>query len=333
MDLEILDKIKIQNHLDKTHLIAYSDSFARFAKSAYGSQRSFIGVKERNELKAIFPIFEREYRRQKVAEVPLFIYTEIFLVDENFTIDADVLGKELLKFSKADVVRFNLYHFSHQQVKTNDANHVFTAMAADLSRVNSYDAYLNKVLSKNARSKIYKAYQGGFDLAWLTPRDLPLFHRPYSDHVKQLGSKPHPQEHFKKMFAAHQPGKDLSMMGAQKDGRLITANLFVVNGDYMEVRFLADDLDYRRLFPNNFLYAEMIKWAYANNLRVIDFGGIPKAMRTNIEFKKSLGAKEFPIYTKYFFRNHWQMLLFKIGKKMLYWKKYRRLMIKKYLKI
>jgi len=151
----------------------------------------------------------------------------------------------------------------------------------------------------------------------------------YSEHVKFLGSKPHPIEYFQKMIKAYTFGKDLFMLGVRHKGKLITANLFIANKDYVEVRFLADDINFRHLYPNNFLYSELIKWAFSKGINYIDFGGIPKNMRTNIEFKTSFGAREYPIYTKYFFRSYWQELKFKFYRKLLYWKKYRQFVFKK----
>ncbi|MDO8495011.1 MAG: GNAT family N-acetyltransferase [bacterium] len=327
MELGILKKEEVRNYFDQTNLVAYSEAFGKFALSAYESQQSFIGINKGEDLKAFFPVFERVCRNQKTAEVPLFIYTDIFFVDKNFNLGAKKLGEQLLKFLKADVLRFNLYHLNssdRSNLNYDGLDHIFTAMVADLGRAQNYEEYLAKVLSKNARSKIYKACQSGLELTWLTSEDLTVFHQLYSAHVRMLGSRPHSLEYFQKMLAAYTPGRDLFMMGAKKNGRLITANLFVINKDYMEVRFLADDLDLRHLFPNNFLYAKMIQWAYGQGIRCIDFGGIPKEMRSNIEFKMSLGAEEWPIYTKYFFRNSWQKLWFKVGRKWLYWKKYRQ---------
>lgn len=333
MTLSLLKKEDIQNYLDQINLVAYSDSYARFTEEAYDSQRSFVGIFENEVLKAFFPVFQRTYRGQKTVEVPIFIYTDIFLIDKNFVVKGGELGKELQKFLKTEVLRFNCYNlYLADRTNINYAgfDHIFTAMIADLRSAQSYEEYLQKILSKNARSKIYKAYQGGLELVWLNKGDLPEFHRLYSDHVGMMGSKPHPLEYFKKMLEAYTLGENLFMMGAKKDKKLVTANLFVTNKDYMEVRFLADELESRHLFPNNFLYAEMIKWAYAHGIRWIDFGGIPKTMQTNIDFKKSLGAKEYPIYTKYFFRNWWQKMVFKVGIKILYWKKYRRAILDKF---
>lgn len=331
LEFSILKKEEIWSYLDQTNLIAYSDSFANFAEAAYDSRRSWVGLGESGDLKAFFPVFQRVYRGQKTAEVPLFIYTEIFFVDKSFSINGLNLGQELRKFLKADVLRLCLYQWQSDNLQTDGLDHIFTAMITDLGGVADYDDFLKKVLSKNARSKIYKAYTTGLELADLTLEDLPEFYQLYCSHVQNLGSRPHSLEYFQKMISAYHFGIDLFMLGAKKDGQLVSANLFVVNKDYMEVRFLADDLKFRHLFPNNFLYAEMIKWAMERGIKYIDFGGIPKNMRSNIEFKMSLGAKEYPIYTKYFFKNPWQKLKFKIGKKMLYWKKYRKLILKKFI--
>lgn len=329
MELIRLNKNDLGSFLDETNRIAYSDAFGKFALSVYESQRSFVGVKEGGNLKAFFPVFERVYRGQKTAEVPLFIYTEIFFVDKSFSINGLSLGQELRKFLKADVLRLCLYQLQSGNLQKDGLDHIFTAMITNLGEVASYDDFLKKVLSKNARSKIYKAYQGGLELVWLQPRDLSQFHQLYSEHVKAMGSKPHSLGYFQKMISAYDFGTDLFILGTKKDGQLVSANLFIVNKDYMEVRFLADDNQFRHLFPNNFLYAEMIKWAFGQGIKWIDFGGIPKNMRSSIEFKMSLGAKEYPIYTKYFFKSPWQKLKFKIGKKILYWKKYRQAILKK----
>lgn len=332
MRFKFLDEKTVAPYLSQTNLIAYTDQFAAFAKTTYQSERFFVGVMGNNdELGAFFPVFQREERRQKIAEVPLFIYTEIFFVDKNFTISGLELGQELRKFLKDDVLRLNLYQLEANNLQTAGLDHIFTAMITSLSGLTSYDDFLKKVLSKNARSKIYKSYTVGLERINLTLADLPEFHQLYSAHAQNLGSRPHSLEYFQKMINAYHWGEDLFILGARYQGKLVAANLFVVNKKYIEVRFLADDNQWRHLFPNNFLYAEMIKWAIGRGVQYVDFGGINKAARSNIEFKMSLGAKEYPIFTKYFFRSPWQKLKFKIQKKKLYWKKYRKLILKNWV--
>lgn len=331
MEFSILKKEEIQNYLDQIDLTAYADSFARFAVSAYQSERFFVGLKSDGQLRAFLPIFIRNYRGQKVAETPIFIYTEIFFTDSDFFVDGRELGKGLLSFLQADILRLNLYNLnSRTNLKTASLAHTFTAMIADLQRAADFQEYLKNVLSKNARSKIYKSYQGGLEFVWLTLNDLPEFYRLYTRHADLLGSRPHSLDYFQKMLTAYEHGQNLLMMGVKKNGQLIAASLFVANRNYLEVRFLADERNWRHLFPNNFLYAELIKWAYERQIRWLDFGGIPKTMRSNIDFKKSLGAKEYPIYTKYFYRNFWQKIKFNLGRKLLYWTKYRKIIFNKF---
>jgi lipid II:glycine glycyltransferase (peptidoglycan interpeptide bridge formation enzyme) len=322
----------ISEFLAGISLIAYSDAFAGFAKDAYFSRRSFIGVFEENELKAFFPIFERKYGGQKITELPLFIYTEIFFIDPDFKINYKELGGDLIKFLGSDVLRLNIYSLNKENdLSTNGLEHIFTAMITDLSRAANYEDYLEKVLSRNSRSKIYKSYGVGLEFNSLDEKDFEEFYNLYENHVRGMQSKPHPRGYFKKIMEAYILGKNLFMFGARYKGKLISANLFMTAGNYMEVRFLADDRDCRNLFPNNFLYSEMIKWAYDNGIRYVDFGGIPKKMISNIEFKKSFGAEECPIFTGYFFRNSLQKIIFRINRRILYLKKYPKLILNKFM--
>lgn len=330
MILKKIDINKLSNYLDKINYIAYSDSFAEFALSAYSSRRSFVGIYENDELEAFFPIFERKGNGQHVAEVPLFIYTEIFFIDREFVINGLELGRELIQKFRCDVLRLNIYkpNFAENFI-TDGFQEIFTTMIIPLDGINSFEDYLARSISRNARSKIYKGEASGFEFVELSEKDLPEFYNLYENHVKFLESTPHSIDYFRKIITAHEIGRNLFMYGARHQGKLVAANLLTKNKDYLEVKFLADDISERRLFPNNFLYAEMIKRAIEWKVKFIDFGGIPNTMPSNIEFKKSFGAKEYPIFTAYFFRNSVQKIIFKFRRRIMYVRKYPKLIIKK----
>ncbi|KKR07955.1 MAG: hypothetical protein UT43_C0025G0001, partial [Parcubacteria group bacterium GW2011_GWC1_39_29] len=65
------------------------------------------------------------------------------------------------------------------------------------------------------------------------------------------------------------------------------------------------------------------------HVKFIDFGGIPNAMHSNIEFKKSFGGKEYPLYTRYFFKSLFHKTLFNFRRRAQYLKKNPRVVIKK----
>ena len=332
MNLKRIEKKDIDGHLESINYIAYSDNFAKFAQSAYNSKRSFVGIFNGDNLKAFFPVFERESRGQCIVEVPLFIYTEIFFLDDKFIINGSELGHELIKLTGCDVSRLNIYkqHFL-ENFKTEGFQDIFTTVIISLEGVGSFEDYLMNSISRNARSKIYKGQSSGFEFITLTEKDLPEFYNLYYEHVIFLGSVPHPIDYFKKIIDAHESDKSLSMFGVRHGGKLIAANLLIIYKDYLEVKFLADDVLERKLFPNNFLYAEMIRWAIGRHVKFIDFGGIPSTMRSNIEFKKSFGAKEYPLYTRYFFRSLLERLKFKFGRSLFYLKKNPKLILNKIL--
>ena len=332
MDLKRIEKKDIDGYLEGINYIAYSDNFAKFAQSAYDSKRSFVGILDSDNLKAFFPVFERESRGQRVVEVPLFIYTEIFFIDDKFIINGSELGRELIKLTGCDVLRMNIYkqHFS-ENFKTEGFQNIFTTVIIPLEDVGSFEDYLMNSISRNARSKIYKGQSSGFEFITLIGKDLPEFYNLYHEHVIFLGSVPHPIDYFQKIMNAHESDKSLFMFGVRRGSKLIAANLLIIYKDYLEVKFLADDVLERKLFPNNFLYAEMIKWAIGRHVKFIDFGGIPNAMHSNIEFKKSFGGKEYPLYTRYFFRNSWHKFRFKLNRQLLYLKKNPKLILNKIL--
>ena len=332
MNLKRIEKKDIDGHLESINYIAYSDNFAKFAQSAYNSKRSFVGIFNGDNLKAFFPVFERESRGQCIVEVPLFIYTEIFFLDDKFIINGSELGHELIKLTGCDVSRLNIYkqHFL-ENFKTEGFQDIFTTVIISLEGVGSFEDYLMNSISRNARSKIYKGQSSGFEFITLTEKDLSEFYNLYYEHVIFLGSVPHPIDYFKKIIDAHESDKSLSMFGVRHGGKLIAANLLIIYKDYLEVKFLADDVLERKLFPNNFLYAEMIKWAIGRHVKFIDFGGIPNIMHSNIEFKKSFGGKEYPLYTRYFFRNPWHKFRFKLNRQLRYLKKNPKLILSKLL--
>lgn len=329
MNLAILNQDQISAELVKVSLIAYSKEFTAFAHRAYQTKQVFVGIMDGGELKGFFPVFERTFNGQKTVEVPIFIYTDIYLVDQDYKVEGKRLGQNVLSLFNADVVRLNICPLLGNRIEWTGFKHIFTAMIATLDGVANYPAYLATVLSKNARSKIYKSESSGLTFSELSLKDFPEFYELYQQHVHSLGSKPHPRHYFQHIFDSYSLGENLFMFGLRHDDKLVAANLFVTNQDYMEVRFLADDLASRSLYANNFLYSKMLQWAFTHSIKFIDFGGIPKSMQSNIDFKVSFGAKPYPIYTKYFFRSLGEMLKFRFYRRLLYLKKYHRLMLKK----
>ncbi len=329
MDFRILNPSDYESFRAKIHLIAYSSQFASFARLAYASTQSFVGIYEGQQLKAFFPIFSRS-GSQSIVEVPLFIYTEIYFVDPHFHIDGNIFGRELQRFLNCDVLRLNVYPFQFpNNFSTDGYEKLFTAMIVSLRDIHSIDEYLQKIISKNARSKIYKGQHSGLSIHALDASHLQEFYALYERHIRHLRSTPHSLEYFRHIMNSYSLGQDLMMFGVRREGKLIAANLLVQQGDYVEVKFLADDIEERKVFPNNFLYSEMMRWAIARGVKYVDFGGIPNSMRSNIEFKKSFGAREYPIYTKYVYRNILQHILFRGRRKLEVLQKYPRLFLKK----
>lgn len=300
MKLEILSESHSGELLQKTALLAYSEGFRSFCRRQYNAESFFVGLWEGGGLKAVLPVFKRSINGQVFVEIPTPIYyAEPVLLDADFKFKPRVWAKKIMDFFGAGILEMNLYELDFQGgTLFNGFKNKFTAYVLDIGAEKDADKILATVIDKKTRNQIRAGAKSGL----VTDRlDVDFFYSLYQKHRKRLGVGERPRSYFYNLAEAF--GDRLVILGTKHGERLIGANLFVVNKNYLWLINNIFDPEYAGLYPSNFVYWEMIKWGLARGIRYFDYGGGPTDDAGLIHFKEGFGGKPHPLYSAVFYKS------------------------------
>ena len=306
--MEILSENKSKELLEKTNLIAHSEGFKNFCEKQYNAQRFIVGLSESGELKAIIPVFKRDLSGSVIAEVPIPIYyTEPLFLDSSYQLRPKILAEGLLEFMSADAVGINFYEIYRPGiVKFDGFKKKFVAHILDIGAEKDSERLLMEVIGKKARNQIRAGQKGMLTIDWPNPDS---FYELYRKHRERLEVGIRPRSYFDNLSQSFHD--ELHILGVRHEGKLIGANLFVTNKDYLWLINNIFDLKYAHFYPNNFVYWEMIKWGISHGIRYFDYGGSGLSDAGLIHFKEGLGGQPHPLYAATFYKN--------FGSRLRYW--------------
>ena len=272
--------------------IPYSDEYAKFCRLRYATRR---------ELFENLPIFFHENNGIKTAELPFSNY----YLELNKSIDASKLSKKLFDRFHVDVVKMNL--LNHLGPST------FVALLLDLSGYTNTNDLLVGGVTLRKRNQIKLAYEQGYTTKIISHKLLDEFYQLYVTHHRQRGYLVREITEIENIVKAF--GTNAFILGAYREDTLISAILFVVNGPYLWMIINASDYEGQHAQMNNYMYWEVIRYAFAHDIKMVDFGGTPLADAGNIQFKRGFGVTAVPIYSGLFFLNFKIRIQYWLGRK------------------
>lgn len=298
MNLEILNVPEAKKWLSQTNQVAYSSGFEKFCQLQYHAERFFIKLDEQ----WLLPAFVRQVGGVKTIDLPVpATYAEpLSLVSDPQPIDLHEVAIDLLKLFKADTVQSNLWSPENFHVfRTENMVHHYDAFILKINASETTESLLQNRFDKKTRNQITTALKNGFEGRFIA--ELTDWYTLYAKHHRMRGYPFKSLAYFENLKKAF--GDQLHAFGAYLDGKLVGANLFVVNNDYVWLVSNVSDFSVAGLYPNNFLYWQLINHGISGGIKFFDFGGSATSDKGGAHFKTGFGAQAVPLYTYIYHRN------------------------------
>lgn len=142
------------------------------------------------------------------------------------------------------------------------------------------------------RQRISRAIQS--DLRLRTGDNESDLYRFYLLHIKtrkKVFLPPQPYNFFKNLWDTFYPSKRMTILLAEKEGKVIASQILFKFRERVSVEFAASDESYMDLSPNHFLFWEAIKSAYKEGFKIFDFGRTSPSNKGLMDFKRHWGTE------------------------------------------
>ncbi len=240
--------------------------------------------------------------------LPMFLMNDIFrrkyLVSNPFSNFAGVSANStqaeyaLLESARKTAHQTRAHYIEFRQLKK--------VLAVDLPSKSSFvtlmlqlpddaDIIWKNISSRN-RNKIRKAEKSGLTVDF-GMQYLDEFYRVYSKNLRYLGTPNFPSKMFESIVAAFPEQVELLVL--KLNDKLVSGMFLFKFRDMISEPWVASLREYNRIYVNNYLYWEAIKYACKLGLKVFDFG------RSTIDtgtynFKKQWGAEPVQLEYQYY---------------------------------
>ncbi len=149
-----------------------------------------------------------------------------------------------------------------------------------------------KSLDAKVRNQVRKAEKSGVTVRWGREDRLDDFYEVFCVNMRDLGSPTHAKAWFEAVLR-HFPGADIGT--AHRDGKCIGGLFRILWQDELVIPWASTLKDERMHCPNNALYWDAIRYAFAQGCRLVDFGRSTRDEGT-YRFKKQWQARESSLY-------------------------------------
>jgi len=291
MEIQKIEYDSIKEVLNKTNLLSCSKEYINFCQAYFGAEPCFIGIFQDQKLAAVLPLFKRREKGLIYLETAPKLYTEIFFL-ENINVNFNQVLTYIKRNFKYDILDISLYFTNDKRVKLEGFSHHTDVYITKINEVANSEEILKKIVKQKCRNQIRYAYKHNLKKE-ISP-DLEKFYPLYLTTMNRLGAKPKPLKYFRQLIKSFR--NKLCIIFAKKENRVIGANLFIIQNDYLLLMFNVSDKRYWKYCVNNFLYWETILDGLKKGVKKFDFGINAKRDSTQIHFKQGFGARPYPIY-------------------------------------
>ncbi len=246
-------------------------------------------------------------QKQVTGVLPMFLMTDIFrrkyLISNPFSNFAGICAQDsgteaqlisraiqIAQKEKARYVEFRqLRHPLHRNLPSKDS---FVTLMLELA--DDADQHWRDISSRN-RNKIRKAEKNGLSVDF-GMQYLEDFYRVYAINLRHLGTPNFPLRMFRKVAEVFSENVELLVL---KHGHKVVSGMFLFKfKDMISEPWVASLREYNRIYVNNYLYWQAIKYACDNGFRIFDFGRSTVDTGT-YHFKLQWGAKAVPLHYQY----------------------------------
>lgn len=157
-----------------------------------------------------------------------------------------------------------------------------------------------KALPSERRNRIRKSQKNGLTASFCEADALEEFYRVFVVNMRDLGSPVHSLDFFKNIMETFACKTKIVLVKYKSN--TIGAGLCFFFKDSVSIPWVSSLRKYFKLYPNNILYWEAIKYGCNNGYKLLDFGRSSRGSGT-YEFKRQWGARPKQLYWDYFLTN------------------------------
>jgi FemAB-related protein (PEP-CTERM system-associated) len=147
-------------------------------------------------------------------------------------------------------------------------------------------------LPSERRNRVRRAGKQGLTVEAAGAEALPVFYDIWTHNMRDLGSPPHSRRFFDEILRRFEGLSSLFLV--MHEGRPIGAALALHWKGLVTVPWVSSLRDYFKLYPNNILYWELMRYAIARGITTFDFGRSTRDSGT-YQFKARWGARPKPL--------------------------------------
>lgn len=261
-------------------------------ESAYGHLAPYLVTKSEGRITGVLPLVLIKSRifGSSLTSLPFLDFGGIAAADGDSR-------RLLLDEARSLGERFGVDYVELRQVEPN-AGDIQTSthkvlMTMDLG---ANEDELWKKLSSERRNRVRRAQKSDLAVDVADRSKLALFYDIWTKNMRDLGSPPHSLEFFDRILTSF--GDRCAILLVRYGETYIGAALALYWKDTLSVPWVSSLREHFRLYPNNILYWEAMRFAIAKGITRFDFGRSTEGSGT-YQFKQRWGAVATPLYWQF----------------------------------
>jgi FemAB-related protein (PEP-CTERM system-associated) len=277
-------------HANFYHLLGWKRVF----QQTFGYQQHYLlALADSGAVEGVLPMLRMTdiFRRKYLVSNPFSNFAG--LCADSAAVAQGLLTAAAEEVSAAGAQYAEFRQLEHRlQIGNLPAKESFVTLMLNLSE--DPEEIWNAISSRN-RGKVRKAEKGG-----LVPdfgmKYLKAFHQVYSVNLRHLGTPIFPLRMFERV--AEEFGDRVELLVLKLDGQVVSGMFLFKFKKMISEPWVASLREYNRIYINNYLYWQAIKYACNEGFEIFDFGRSTVDTGT-YEFKLQWGAKPIPLYYHY----------------------------------
>jgi len=262
--------------------------------------------KDTNAIKAGLPVYEiRSWLTgNRLVSIPFATLCDPLVsnVQQSEMLIAEAIRlMDQLKSSYIEIKTLNVSFLEDHE--SLSSNHDYRNHYIDLSK--GEEALWKSIKNKTIGRWIKKAAKHNITYRVAqNEQDVHLFYRLYSETRKRLGLPAQPYLFFQELFDVFSESKIVEILFAVSGDRTIAGHLSFKFNRRVSIEAVGEDIAYRNIGVNHFLYWQEIRLACDAGYKTFDFGRTSTYNSSLMDFKQRWGTTEVDLCTYYY--NHGQ---------------------------
>ena len=261
-------------------------------EASYGHRVPYLLTKRNNKITGILPLalVRSRFFGNSLTSLPFLDFCGLAADDEQSQLSLLKKAEELGQKFGVDYIELRQREPTSGNFRTSTQKVLMT-----LELGSNEDELWNR-LSSERRNRVRRAIKSGLSVEISESSMLPVFYDIWTRNMRDLGSPPHSQKFFERVLENFEGRCAILLVRLEK--RYVGSALALFSKDTFTLPWVSSLREYFRLYPNNLLYWDAMRFAIQRGVCVFDFGRSTQGSGT-YEFKSRWGAVATPLYWQF----------------------------------